>query len=275
MPSLRLLSVALLLMPAIAVAQDLPRWEAGVSTVTLYAPDYRGADQMRVRPLVLPYAMYRGDVIRADRDGLRAHLLDGQRTQFTISAGLGLPVNSDRNEARRGMPEIDWVLELGPALNVALATSENGRNDLQLRLPVRAAFAVDGGFDYVGAVFGPNLRATFRDVPWAGGAQLRFSTGPSFSTGDYHRFYYGVAPVYATAARPAYEPRAGYSGWDLSFSAMKMTRDWRFFAFSGVDVISGAAFEDSPLIRRRVNWNVGIGVAYVIARSSERASYRE
>lgn len=275
MPSLRLLSVALLLMPAIAVAQDLPRWEAGVSTVTLYAPDYRGADQMRVRPLVLPYAMYRGDVIRADRDGLRAHLLDGQRTQFTISAGLGLPVRSDRNEARRGMPEIDWVLELGPALNVSLATSDNGRNDLQLRLPVRAAFALDGGIDYVGAVFGPNLRATFRDVPWAGGAQLRVSTGPSFSTGDYHRFYYGVAPAYATAARPAYEPRAGYSGWDLSFSAMKMTRDWRFFAFGGMDVISGAVFDDSPLIRRRANWNVGVGVAYVIARSSERASYRE
>lgn len=275
MPSLRALSVVLLLTPLAAAAQDLPRWEAGVSTVTLYAPDYRGADQMRVRPLVLPYAMYRGDVIRADRDGLRAHLLVGERTQFTISAGLGLPVSSDRNEARRGMPEIDWVLELGPALNVSLATSDNGRNDLQLRLPVRAAFAVDGGVDYVGAVFGPNLRATFRDVPWAGGAQLRVSTGPSFSTGGYHRFYYGVAPAFATATRPAYEPRAGYSGWDLSFSATKMTRDWRFFAFSGVDLISGAVFDDSPLIRRRANWNVGVGVAYVMARSSERATYRE
>jgi hypothetical protein len=179
---MRMLRPALLDLPLLsgaAVAQDLPRWEAGVSTVTLYAPDYRGADQMRVRPLVLPYAMYRGDVIRADRDGLRAHLLDGNRAQFTISAGLGLPVKSDRNEARRGMPEIDWVLELGPALNVALATSDNGRNDLQLRLPVRAAFALDGGFDYVGAVFGPNLRATFRDVPWAGGAAFRNpSRGP-------------------------------------------------------------------------------------------------
>ena len=271
----RCFHVVLFLLPLAAAAQDLPRWEAGVSSVTLYAPDYRGADQMRVRPLILPYAMYRGDVIRADRDGLRAHLLDGQRAQFTVSAGLGLPVKSDRNEARLGMPEIDWVLEFGPALNVALATSDNGRNDLQLRLPVRAAFALDGGFDYVGAVFGPNLRATFRDVPWAGGAQLRVSTGPSFSTGSYHRFYYGVAPAFATATRPAYEPRAGYSGWDLSFSAMKMTRDWRFFAFSGVDVINGAAFDDSPLIRRRANWNVGVGVAYVIARSSERASYRE
>lgn len=258
-----------------AAASGLPRWEAGVSSAALYAPDYRGADQMRTRALVLPYVVYRGDVLRADRDGLRAQLLDGQRIEFNLSAGLGLPVNSDRNDARRGMPEIDWVVELGPAMNLRLASWDGGKSDLQLRLPVRAAFALDGGADYVGTLFTPGLRATFRDLPWTGGAALRLTTGPQFATADYHRFYYGVEPAFATPTRPAYRPGAGYSGWEASMSLVKISGPWRLFGFGGVDLIHGAQFEDSPLIRRRSNWNVGLGVAFVIASSGERVSQRD
>lgn len=253
----------------------LPRWEAGLSTVALYAPDYRGADQMHGRGFVVPYLVYRGDVLRADRDGLRARLIEGERLQFNISGGLGLPVNSDRNTARRGMPEIDWVIEVGPAMNIDLAEWNGGRNELDLRLPVRAAFAVDGGLDYVGAVFAPQLRATFRNVAWAGGAQLRVSTGPVFATADYHRFYYGVEPQFATAGRPAYRPGAGYSGWDLSANATRFVGNWRLFGFVGADLIQGAAFEDSPLIRKRANWSAGVGAAYVFFRSAETVRGRE
>ncbi len=269
------LGAAALALSQVATAQApaMPRWEVGISTVGLYAPDYRGADQMRTRGLVLPYVIYRGEVLRADRDGLRAQFLKSDRVEFNFSAGLGLPVNADRNLARRGMREIDWVLEFGPAMNVKLATSDDGQHDLQLRLPVRAAFALDGGLDYVGTLFAPNLRATFRNVAWAGGTQLRVSTGPVFATADYHRFYYGVEPQFATATRPAFEPKAGYSGWDLSASAARIVGNWRLFAFSGVDIINGARFEDSPLIRRQRTWSVGFGVAYVIARSGDNVSY--
>jgi outer membrane scaffolding protein for murein synthesis (MipA/OmpV family) len=58
-------------------------------------------------------------------------------------------------------------------------------------------------------------------------------------------------------------------------SLVKISGPWRLFGFGGVDLIHGAQFEDSPLIRRRSNWNVGLGVAFVIASSGERASYRE
>jgi outer membrane scaffolding protein for murein synthesis (MipA/OmpV family) len=274
----RWLAAAVLAVASLAAAAqtaELPRWEAGVSAVGLYVPDYRGADQMRARGYPLPYVIYRGDWLRADREGLRAEFLKNDYVQFNFSAGLGLPVDSSRNEARRGMPEIDWVGEIGPAMNLRLSTWDGGRSELDLRLPVRAAFALDSGPDYIGAVFAPNLRATFRNVAWAGGAQLRVSTGPIFATGDYHRFYYGVEPQYATSTRPAYQPDAGYSGWDLSASAVHFVGNWRLFGFAGADFIYGAEFEDSPLIRKRSNWSVGFGFAYVLFRSDERVKARE
>lgn len=260
---------------ALAQKVELPRWEAGLSTAGLYAPDYRGADQMSGRAFVLPYLVYRGEWLRADREGLRAEFLKDEDIQFNFSAGLGLPVDSGRNAARRGMPDVDWVIEVGPAMNVNLARWDGGRGELDLRLPLRAAFALDGGLDYVGSVFAPNLRLTLRNVGWAGGAQLRLSTGPLFATGDYHRFYYGVEPQFATPARPAYRPAAGYSGWDLSASAVKFAGAWRLFTFAGGDFISGAQFEDSPLIRKRANWSVGAGFAYVFLQSGERVQARE
>jgi outer membrane protein len=255
-----------LLGSTVARAQvELPRWEFGLSTVGLYTPDYRGADEMRARAFLVPYVVYRGEYLRADRDGVRADLLRTERVRLTFSGGLGLPVDSDDNEARRGMPDVDWVVELGPALNVNLAAWNDGLTSLDLRLPVRAAFALDSGFEYIGAIASPNLRVTQRTQH---GVTYRVSTGPTFATADYHRFYYGVAPEFATATRPAFRPGAGYSGWDFGVNAVRFTGNWRLFAFAGADILNGATFEDSPLIRKTANWSVGFGAAYVFLRSS-------
>lgn len=261
--------------PAMAQQVELPKWEAGASTIGMYAPHYRGADQKSGRAFVLPYLIYRGEWLRADRDGLRAELFDNDDLKFNFSAGLGLPVESDRNQARRGMPQIDWVGEIGPAMDVNLARWNGGRGELDLRLPLRAAFAFDGEPDYVGVVFAPNLRVTLREARWAGGAQVRIATGPLLASADYHRFYYGVAPQFATPARPAYRPKGGYSGWDLSANAVKFFGRWRLFAFAGADLLYGAQFDDSPLIRKRANWYAGGGVAYMFFTSDQRVLSRE
>lgn len=254
---------------------ELPRWEAGISLVSLYAPDYRGADQMRGFVFPLPYLIYRGEWLRADRDGVRAEFLQYEDIQFNFSASFGLPADSDHSDARRGMPDINWVLEIGPAMNVNLARWSGGQTELDLRLPVRAAVALDNEPVYVGAVFAPNLLATFRNVRWAEGAQLRVSTGPLWATGEYHRFYYGIEPAFATDTRTAYRPEGGYSGWNFSASAVKFVGNWRLFGLAGVSLLNGAVFEDSPLLRKRANWSVGAGVAYVFFQATETVRARE
>ena len=48
----------------------LPLWEVGVFTMGVSQQAYPGADQQLNRALLLPYAIYRGEVFRADRSGV-------------------------------------------------------------------------------------------------------------------------------------------------------------------------------------------------------------
>jgi outer membrane scaffolding protein for murein synthesis (MipA/OmpV family) len=233
----------------------------------LHVPDYRGADEGRAYVLPFPYLIYRGERLRADRDGLRGELFESDRLDLNVSVGVGVPVRSNRNEARRGMAQLDPVLELGPSLNIVLARDAAGRSEWQLRLPLRAAYAIDDTRARgVGAVFSPRLRYMQRDVRWLAGATLRVAAGPSFGSRAYHGYTYDVPAAVATAARPVYAARGGYSGFSLSLVADRNVGAHRFFAYVGADSIRGAAFDDSPLVRRANTVGGGFAYAYVFAR---------
>lgn len=125
--------------------------------------------------------IYRGERVRADRDGLRGRLFDSDRAELDLSLGGALPVRSERNDARRGMPALDPVLEFGPSLVVRLARSADRRRTVELRLPARAAYAVDGrGLHGVGAVFAPQLRASWRAAAW--GWNVDAAAGPMYAS---------------------------------------------------------------------------------------------
>ena len=51
-----------------------PLWELGLGVAGLRLPDYRGADQSRAYALPLPYIVYRGTWLKADREIGRAHV---------------------------------------------------------------------------------------------------------------------------------------------------------------------------------------------------------
>lgn len=251
-------------------AAELPLWEAGIGATALYGPAYRGSDEWRGYGFPFPYLVYRGETIRADREGARARILETDRLRLTLSGSFSLPVRASSTDARQGMDDLPFVVEVGPALSWLLVASEDRRHDVRLRLPVRGAFTVEGPPRFIGWVAAPQVRWTWREVPWAFGSTLRLTTGPSFSTRQYHDFYYGVNPDEATPTRPAYEAGAGYSGWDLSVTAVHAWQRWRAFVYANADWIKGAAYEDSPLVLRSSGFAVGFGVAYVLGASSRR-----
>ena len=244
-----------------------PLWELGLGVAGLRLPDYRGSDQSRGYLLPLPYIVYRGTWLKADRDGARALLLDTQRVKVDVSVAASTPTRSSDNTAREGMPNLPAVGEIGPNLNYTIAGSVANRWRLDLRLPLRAAVTLQRSPEFIGTTFSPHLNLDLAGV--AGGWNLGLLTGPLFADRKYHEHFYGVDPAYATSTRPAYQAHGGYAGWQaLAATSRRFGNTW-VGAFVRYDSLRGASFEDSPLVRSRSAVTAGFGVSWILKTSSE------
>lgn len=243
-----------------------PLWELGAGIAGLRLPDYRGSDQAHGYLLPLPFVVYRGRFLRADRDGARAVLLDRERLQVDVSVAGSVPTRSNGNAARRGMPDLPGTFEIGPNVDVTLAGSVEDKLKLDLRLPLRGAFTAQRSPKWVGITFSPNLNLDIGGV--AGGWNVGLLGGPLYANRKHHAHYYGVDGPYATADRPAYRAAGGYAGWQALVATSRRFENVWLGAFLRYDSLRGAVFETSPLVKRTSAVTVGFGVSYIFARSS-------
>jgi MipA family protein len=255
-------------------ADELPLWELGLGVGAFTLPDYRGSDQARGYVLPVPYVVYRGDFLKADRHGVRGELLDTERVDLNLSVAASLPVDSSRNTARAGMPDLRPSLELGPSLELTLWKADGG-GLLALRLPVRAAFTLESSPRSIGWVATPHLNL---DLPGHGalaGWNFGLLAGPVYGSRRQHEYFYGVAPQFATPSRPAYEAPGGYAGLQFLAAASRRFKTFWVGAFVRADTLSGAVFAPSPLVRRKSYFAAGLGVAWVLGTSRERVEAPE
>ena len=244
-----------------------PLWELGLGVAGLRLPDYRGSNQYRGFLVPLPYIVYRGTWLKADRDGARALLVDTPRFKVDVSVAASTPTRSRDDEARQGMPNLPAVGEIGPNLNYTIAGSAENRWRLDVRLPVRAAVTLQRSPKFVGTTFSPHLNLDLGGV--GGGWNVGMLTGPLFADRKYHEHFYSVDAAYATPERAAYKAHGGYAGWQaLTATSRRFGNTW-VGAFVRYDSLRGAAFEDSPLVRSRSALTVGFGVSWILATSSE------
>ena len=213
----------------------------------------------------MPYIVYRGKWLKADRDGARALLVDAERVKVDISVAASVPTRSRDNVAREGMPDLPGTGEIGPNVNFTLLRSAGTK--LDLRLPLRGAITFESSPKFIGATFSPNLALDLANV--AGGWNLGLLTGPLYGNRKYHEHFYGVDPIYATASRPAYRAAGGFAGWQaLAATSRRFGNTW-VGGFVRYDSLAGAVFADSPLVRSKHAVTAGIGISWVFARSSE------
>ena len=250
-----------------AHADQLPLWEVGAGIGATTLPHYRGSDQSRTWVLPIPYLDYRGEVFKADDRRYRSLLGDKVELEFSLS---GSPPAKD-NDARRGMPDLDATLELGPSLNIALFRSENRNEKLELRLPVRTVFSSD--FSHVkqtGWVFQPNLSLDFKNVLGNPGWKLGLQGSVIYTDRRYNQYFYAVDPVFVTPDRPAFSPSGGYGGPNFLAAVSKHSRGFWVGGFAKWDSVSGAVFADSPLVRARSNFSAGVAVAWIFHASTSK-----
>jgi len=260
---------ALVALPAHAELR--PEWEFGLGATAFTFPDYRGSDESRAYLLPFPYVIYRGNFLRVDRQGARAVFLETDRVEFDFSLSGTPPVDSSKNRAREGMPDLDPTIEIGPRMNVILARSADRDKALSFRLPVRAVIATDLSYaDSEGWTAYPNLTYDSRPHFLEGRWRLGLQAGLLYATSRYHQYFYGVDEQFATPARPAFTAKGGYSGAALAASLTRRYQKIWVGAFARYENLKGVAFESSPLMRRDYAITAGIAFAYIFAESKNR-----
>ena len=249
-----------------AWCEERPLWEFGLGPGVLVFNDYRGSDTTHAWPIPIPYFVYHGELLKADRDGVRGQLFHQNRVELTLSLNATTPVRND--SARAGMPDLRSTFEIGPQLNVHLWKSREGLVKLDLRIPVRAALTFEARPHYVGTFTPPVLNLDVVQSRGDFGWKLGLLAGPLWAQRRYNDYFYTVAPQYATPTRPAYEAPGGYAGAQVLVSLTRRFRSFWVGAYARHDTLAGASFEDSPLVKQNSYWSTGIAVAWIIAQSS-------
>ncbi|MDP2008507.1 MAG: MipA/OmpV family protein [Rubrivivax sp.] len=259
MPALLCLAAALTAPSAYAEAQaQAPLWELGLGAAALQVPHYRGSAQSHRWLLPTPYVVLRGEVFRADREGTRAVLFETARSHLDLSFDASPPTRSSDNRARDGMPDLAATVEVGPKFNLVLGRGDGWK--LDLRLPLRAAFAIDGGLQPLGWTFAPVLHL---DTRWQGW-NLGLTGGPLSAGRRFHAHFYDVTPAQATDTRPAYSASGGTAGWGLSLGASRRVGPWWVAGFVRHDDLAGARLRASPLVTQTRQFTLGLALSRVL-----------
>ncbi|MDP3538222.1 MAG: MipA/OmpV family protein [Azonexus sp.] len=267
----RLAAIGLLAFSVTAqAAEEKPLWEVGAGVAAFSFPMYRGSDQTNNFLMPVPLFTYHGDFFKADRHGIRGSFFDSDFVDLTVSFALSPPVASKDINARTGMTDLEATFEIGPQVDLTFWRSENRARFVKLLMPLRAAFTVEGSPKDIGWVFHPKLNMDITDLPNLPGWNLGMLAGPLFGDKRQHAYYYSVESQYATMGRPAYEAKAGYAGMQFLVSMSKRFPKYWVGSFVRYDNLSGAAFEDSPMVRQKDYFAAGLVVTWIIGESSTR-----
>jgi outer membrane protein len=271
----RLALATMILASACAAAREEPLWEAGAGVAGLRFPHYRGSEQTRNYVLPAPYFVYRGDVLKADRYGLRGVFLKSESVDLNLSLGASPPVDSKDNRARSAMPNLKPSIELGPSLQLTLWRSGDREVKLDARFPLRGAVTVESNARFIGGQFFPHLNLDVRAPAGFAGWHLGFAAGPVYTDRRYNRYFYEVSPAYATAQRPAYTPGGGYGGMQFLTALSKRFPKFWVGGFARYDTLRNAAFESSPLVTSKRYVAAGIGISWILGESDKRVAVDE
>lgn len=241
--------------------------EAGLGFGSQLLADYRGSTSYQVQAIPFPYLVYRGDFLKADRDGVRGEFFRSHKVELNLSVDGALNGDSDDNDLREGMPELDSAFELGPSLNINL-TGDDFDQGWVLRLPLRAVYTIgDDGINDIGYLANPRL--TYRKKNLIDHWDASFNLGLLYGSNRYHEYYYSVQPEFARIDRPVYDADEGYSGVFMRWSMKKKVRNiWYGFSLR-YDNLSGATFKNSPLVETDDYVSLSLAMAWVFWESKD------
>lgn len=239
-------------------------WDLGLGVAGFSYYLYPGAANTNSFLLPAPYFTYRSPEFEIDR-GIKSFIYNSETIVIDISADFNLPVKSSETVARQGMPDLDFMLQLGPSIEFLLNDARESYFDARFELPVRLALTTDfSSVDTIGFVLEPRFSFAHRRQG-KHGIDHKLTVGLRFATDEFLAYYYDVEQVYATADRARYQTAAGFAGSLLKYRISYRDNDLVYYLFARYQSLRGAVFEDSPLVVKQDYGFFGLGFAWVFA----------
>lgn len=253
-----------------------PLWEMGVGGGGFAGPAYPGADDQTAQALFVPFVIYRGEVFSiGEESGARAVAFANEKVEFDISLGASLAADASEDDDREGMPDLDFLFEIGPQIIYHAARHDfdywTGHFDIKLR--TRAVIGTDfNSFDEHGYIVEPAFVYEFKSKRDSR-LEVQFDIEILSGSERLNEYFYNVDAAYATPTRPEYHADAGYIGTELGFGlSLPVTQNFRIFGGLDVEFYDQSANQDSPLFKDKTAFSGGIGLVYTFFQSEARVS---
>ena len=165
-------------------------------------PTYPGADDATTQALFVPFVIYRGEVFSiGEESGARALAFANEKIELDVSIGASLAADASEDDDREGMPDLDFLFEIGPQI-IYHAAKHNydywtGHFDIKLR--TRAVIGTDfHSFDEQGYIVEPAFVYEFKSKR---DSQLEVQFDIEILNGaSAEQYLHNVEAQYATAA---------------------------------------------------------------------------
>ncbi len=248
----------------ISFAVDSPSlWEYGIGFGYIQFEQYPTSSQSNYLFFPFPTFQYHGEVIRADdREGTRAYLFKGDTVSVELSGGGHTSLDSSANTAREGMPDLPWMISLGPQVVGQLSQG------LELRLKFFQTTATDFRYTRLrGATTESQIIYKHWDEIHGLPTRMRISLAAKTANQEYLATYFEVEPQFARADRPQYESHAGFLEIELNYFQSVKVEKASYYIGVAVHDYSLSANRASPLHKADYTFSFLIGMTYTLGQS--------
>jgi outer membrane protein len=251
--------------------EDLPPlFELGFFVGSISISDYPASDQQRIRTIPAPLISYRGGYFRSDQEaGTRYRFLKSDQYDFDLSFGGSFPTDTNNNQARLNMPNLDWTGEIGPRFLYYIYRDRNF-GYVRLALPYRFTFATNFTKWYtVGTNFEPTFEIDKVNFLFEH-LTLSFSHHLNYFDQGQADYFFQVDSNYQTSQRAYYDAKAGLLGSSTSLNLKYQWNDKTFIIGSNYADYSNSVNTQSDLHKNNINWSHFIGFGWILSKSLER-----
>lgn len=223
---------------------------------------YPGANESDNYFLPLPYLDYKKNNLTINDEGLNAKILNSRSLSLDFDVTGSLPVSSDKNKARSGMPDLGLFIELGPEISIALI--EDQKYSISLDIPARFSLELMGENQKLnekiiqdsGSLLEPRIHFEHRND----NIQIELDVGFIWADKKYQSRFFSVSEDFELPSRQIFYAKKGKMGNRISSTIKYENDSWIFLGYLKFIDLSEGTNRASPLIKDDNYMISGFGV---------------